>query len=525
MEGDKAMGKKRLMINLIANLVSYASSMIISFYLTPFLVSHLGKEVYGFYGLANNVVNYVSILSIALNSMAAKYITVELVRGNKIKAEQYYSSIFFSNVILSAIITPALLIIIFKVQSIFNISDTYLKDVRILFALVFSTMILNLVFSVVGSATYAKNRVDLKAYSNIGRTLLRIFLYVLLFTVFKPSIVYVGVVALVLELYNSIAQYVIKQKIMPELKVAVKNFSLPLIVETLKVGVWNSLNHLGDLLLSSSDLMLANIMIGESAGGTISIIKTMPSLLSGIITAINGVFMPRISTRYGENNIKKLVEEVHISQRIMGVMTTSVVMMLIIYGKEFYELWVPGNDSNLLMILSALDVSRMMIVGVTWPVANLNIVTDRIKIPSLLVIVSGVLNVSSMYLLIKYTGLGIYSIPLTTLVLTVCYYGFFIPIYPCKFLNVSKTTFFKPVLEMLLSASLIFVIIQIFKQFIIVDSWFSFLLFGGISGIISLMISMLVFFKPSGIKDALLIMSEWLKNRNRNKGLNNDNIS
>ena len=66
---------------------------------------------------------------------------------------------------------------------------------------------------------------------------------------------------------------------------------------------------------------------------------------------------------------------------------------VILFAKEFYDLWVPGNDSDLLMKLSSIDISRMLFVGVTWPIANLNIVMDKIKYPSLLVIASGIANV------------------------------------------------------------------------------------------------------------------------------------
>ena len=284
------MGKKRLAINLITSLLSYGISIVVSFYLTPFLVNNIGKEVYGFYGLANNVVNYVNIISIALNSMAAKYITVELLQGNKIRANQYYTSIFVSNIALSVILAPVLLYIVVSIQCIFNISDIYLDDVRLLFALVFSTMIINLVSSIFGCATYTTNRIDLRAYTDLGRALLRVILYILVFTVFKPSIIYVGFVALILEVYNSIVQIFLKRRLEDNLQLKKKFFNLRLVIDTMKVGVWNSLNHLGDLLLSSSDLMVANIMIGESASGNISIIKTMPTLISGVITAINGVF-------------------------------------------------------------------------------------------------------------------------------------------------------------------------------------------------------------------------------------------
>lgn len=145
---------------------------------------------------------------------------------------------------------------------------------------------------------------------------------------------------------------------MPDMKIKRKDFDKKLIGDTLKVGIWNSLNQLGDLLLSSSDLLIANIMLGELASGNISIIKTIPVLISGIITAINAVFMPRVARLYGENDKEKMIAEVKNSQLIMGAIITPVVVLFILCGKDFFTLWVLANDSDLLMKLLLIDFRR-----------------------------------------------------------------------------------------------------------------------------------------------------------------------
>ena len=494
------MGKRRLTINLIANLFTHLVSVLVSFFLTPYLVNQLGKELYGFYGLANNVVNYITVISIALNSMAAKFITVELVRGNELKAKQYYASVFFSNVVFSVLLAPILVLIVIRLQDIFIVSNSYLADVKILFALVFSAMLLRFVTSVCGSATYATNRIDLKAYADFWKSIFRICLFVALFAFLKPSIVYIGLVLVLLEVYSAAVQIVFAKKLTPMLVIKRAYFNLKLVIDMLKIGVWNSINYLGDLLLSSSDLVIGNIMLGEAASGTLAIIKTIPTLISGVITAINAVFMPRITTRYGQRDRIALVKEVNTAQRIMGIFTTTVVMLIIVFGHEFFNLWVPGNNSSLLMSLSAIEVSRMMIIGVTWPVANLNIIMDKIKTPSLLVIASGVTNVLSMYVLIKYVGIGIYAIPLTTLIISGMFYGVFIPLYAAKLQGIKWYTYFTPIAEMLLSATIIYVIVWPLKTHFIINSWIGFFFYGSICGIIALTICILVYFKPKHIR-------------------------
>lgn len=70
------MNTKRLLINLIASITSLVLSLTISFFLTPFVVSTVGTEAYGFVSLANNFVGYAQIFTLALNSMASRFITI-----------------------------------------------------------------------------------------------------------------------------------------------------------------------------------------------------------------------------------------------------------------------------------------------------------------------------------------------------------------------------------------------------------------------------------------------------------------
>lgn len=491
------MNFKRLSINLIANVFSYLVATVLSFLITPFLVNHLGKEIYGFYGIANSFVNYITIIATALNSMAAKYITVEVVRGNNNQAKKYYSSIFFSNIILCLILTPILIVIIFNLNIILNISDTYLGQVQWLFVLIFSAMILRFATSIYGTATYTTNRMDYRAYIDLAKAGLRLVLYIFLFTVFRPSIVYLGIVLFFLEAFNSVAQIILSKKLMPDLRIEREFFDYHLVINTLKVGVWNSLNQLGDLLLSSSDLIMTNILLGESASGNISIIKTLPTLISGVITAINSVFMPRAANQYAQGNKEKLIKEIKYSQKIMGVAITPIVVTLIVFTKDFLRLWVPGNDIDLLTNLAIIDISRMLIVAIVWPVSNLNIILDKVKVPSLLVIASGVLNIISMCVLTTYTGIGIYAIVLTTFVLTLLFYGIFIPIYSGRNLKISPWSFVEAEIQMILSAVITLCIIGEIHRHFTITSWISFVLIGGMCGIVAIIISIIFFWKET----------------------------
>ena len=98
------MKNKNLLINIVTSIISLATSIGISFFLTPYIVDKIGKEAYGFIGLINNLVSYISIITIALNSMAGRFITIKIHQNNEKEANEYFNSVLISNIIMALLL-------------------------------------------------------------------------------------------------------------------------------------------------------------------------------------------------------------------------------------------------------------------------------------------------------------------------------------------------------------------------------------------------------------------------------------
>lgn len=93
----------QMIINLIANLISFAVTLGISFFLSPYIVQKLGAEANGFITLANNFISYATLVKTALNSVGSRYIIVAYHRGEIDKVNKYYSSLFFGDLIIGIV--------------------------------------------------------------------------------------------------------------------------------------------------------------------------------------------------------------------------------------------------------------------------------------------------------------------------------------------------------------------------------------------------------------------------------------
>ena len=126
---------KRLLMTILTSGIATILSFLISFILTPYITNKLGVEAYGFVTLAKNFTQYATIITIALNSYAARYITVSYHNNDMEKAQEYISSVYYGDMAISAVIMIVAGGFILFLDRILNIS---LELVKIAFSFCFS---------------------------------------------------------------------------------------------------------------------------------------------------------------------------------------------------------------------------------------------------------------------------------------------------------------------------------------------------------------------------------------------------
>lgn len=496
-------GKKQVAINMAANIVSYSANIIISFILTPFLINTLGKETYSFYPIANTIVSYMSVLTNAMNSMASRFVTVSLVQQKNEDANKYFSSTLAANLILSFILLIPMVCVVALLDQFMEVPINSQAAIKTLFALVFSTTIINISASVFGIATFAKNRIDLRSLRELITAGLRLVLFFILYRFCAPSIAYVGVVTLSVAIVNILFQIFYTKTLLPEISLRKCFVSLSHTKELLSSSCWNAINTFGNTLLAGMSMILANIFYGAAASGAYSIVHTVPQFICGVIVMLVGVFYPVITYKYAQNDKEGLVKEIKSTQSIIGIFGCAVISVFSALAAEFFALWTPGEDSQYLSYLSFLTIMPHFIIACMWSLNNLNVVMNQVKIPALYTVGSGVANVLIAFAVYKIWAPGVASLPIISSVLQILWVGVFIPQYACRKLDVKWYTFYPTLIKALLCSAVVMVIITYVKSVFSLNSWLEFILFGGVSGVLALVLFGLVMMGHQNLKTVL----------------------
>jgi O-antigen/teichoic acid export membrane protein len=480
---------KQISKNIIYNSISFGINILISFFFTPYIIKMVGKEAYGFFPLVNNIIGYSSIVVSAISSMAGRFITIAYYENNKKETTQYFNSVLTAYIVISAIFTVIGLVAVFYINKMLTVPDYLLLEVQLLFLFALLTMILGLVTNIFSIGTYIKNRLDLSSMKDVLINIIRVSIILILFIVFRPSIVYMSLAAFCAAIVNVLCNLYLKKKLIPEIEINPKiYYSWHKIKEVTSSGIWVSINQLSNILNTTVDLLLTNIFISAMATGDYSIAKTVPSLIEQLGGMLAITFAPHFNILYAKKKYMELIKEINKSMAIMCTLLSFPIGFMLVNSDYFFKLWVPTAYSHTMYILSFVTILPIIVGAVTNPLFSVFTITNNRKVPALVLLVIGCFNMIIVYFLLKHTNLGVMAIAITSSVLLGLRNIIFTPIYGASCLHIKKTTFYMVLIKSIISVSIIAVVSFISRQFIEHITWLIFI----IDGLIVLCISQFV---------------------------------
>ena len=488
--------KSRTGINLIAQVIAFSINLAISFFLTPFIVEKVGVEANGFVSLANNFIEYAQLITVAINSMAGRFITIKIHQKNQEDANKYFSSVFIANLILSTILSIASVFIIIFINNLVNISDSILNDVRLLWAFIFANFILGLFTSVFNVSTFVKDRLDLNAFCNIKGYIIRICILLFCYLFLDVHVWYIGLALFFMGLYNLLKNIFYAKRLTPELKIRKKYFDFKAIIELLKSGIWNTLSKLSSILSSGLDLLITNIFISATAMGILSLSKTIPTVILSLFGTVAAIFAPSLTISYAKKDFALIESQLKQSIKLLGILSSIPLAILIGFGKEFYTLWAPSQDSSILYVLTLINCFNLIFALPLEPLYNVFTATNKIKISSLALIAFSTLSIITTFVMLKIVPDDM-NIKMLTILATSSFYNVirvltFLPMYGAKCLNFKLNTFYKPIIKNTISVIILAIIALSVKYLFAITTWISLFVACILVAIIGLILNVLI---------------------------------
>ena len=490
----------KIIRTIFVTFVAFAVNFLIIQLLTPFITDNVGTEAYGFVSLAKNIAGYAGYITIALNSHASRFISMEYHQNNLDKANMYFSSTFWGDFVLGSAIMGVALAAIYRLEVLFHIPQGIVTDVKLLFLFVFIKFWITTVFSVFETPAYVANKLDLVGVFKGISNCVEAAILLLLFLHLDTRLYYVGIGILGASLVIVLSNFWIGKRFTPTLKVSRAAYQFSAVKTLITNGIWTAIGSFGSVLNSGLDLVVCDTMLSPLAMGQLAITNNIKVILGSLYTIVGDSFKPHFLMLYAEQNVEKLKQELKMSMKFSGLVTNLFFAGFWALGLCYYRLWIPNEDLSLLFPLTVVSISGNILIGLESPIFFIYVLTLKQKVSCMFTLISGVLNVASMYILIKYFHMGIYAVVMTTVVLMTIIHLIPHPLYMAHALKLPWYTFYPDILRGLASCGILSLVFQGLSRLYLPSTWGMLVLFILLYSLLGALIHILVVFKPSEIR-------------------------
>lgn len=481
-------------INIICSVGVLVVNVCISFFLSPFIIKTLGVEANGFVNLANNFVSYANMIVTALNAMAIRFITIAYINKDYEKANLYYNSVFWGNLVIVAVLLMPAIFLILRLEKFINISLELTLDVKILFFMVFLGFFAKTAAPNWDCGTSVTNRMDL---TYIPSMLLAIFRGLFLFIVLSfltPEIWMVSLASLLVTLLELVVGCRNTHVLTPELKVSIKKkiCSVKVIIELVGSGIWNSISTVGNTLLSGLDLLICNINIGATEMGILSVSKVIPNLLVQLSESIRSAFAAEMMINYAKGDKVNMELCIRRAMKIMSVVVTIPTAGIVVMSDALYALWVPSQNAQLLQVLTILAILNYIFTSGVAVLFNVFTITNKVRYNSIAMILSGLFSIFITLILIRFTEFDLYAVAGVSSIVTILKNIIFILPVTAKLLGFRWYKFYPQVGVSLLCSSLIILVGITVRMIMPINTWLLFFLACVIIAILGLIMNLFI---------------------------------
>jgi len=431
---------RRFAVNVAANLGSLIVTVVVGLWYTPFMIRSLGVAVYGLVPLASSITNYLTVVTAAVCTMVARYITTDLARNDVVNANKHFNTFLIVGTLLAAVLFVVAAVFSFFLPVFFNIPPGQEHAAKNVFLGVAGAFLISTIANTFQSSIWVANRFEVRAMIEAGSTLLRAGLVLLSFRLWAPALWQVSIIIPTVAAFVLLADFVACRRLAPTLRVRPSDFDRSKLPELLATSQWLFWGQLGNLLFLNIDLVLVNILLGPLDSGRYAPLLQWVMLLRVVISLIAGTLSPEIVVRYARQDTQGLLQLTRQAAKFLGLVVALPCGLLCGLGRPMLGTWL-GPSFMELAPLSWLVLAPLAVEASQYHLSAITIAANKLRVPALSMLAFGVGNAALAVLLTRYFHWGLYGVAAAGAVTSILRNGLFAPLYTAAILHQPWSTF------------------------------------------------------------------------------------
>jgi len=423
-----------LKINALSNWVALAVAVLVGFFITPFIIRHLGKTGFGIWTLIGSIIGYYGILDLGVISAITRYVARYAGQKDYKSLNETISASLAIFCVVGFIIVGASFAIAAPLSNFFNIPTEQVREFQQVIRLLGLTAGLSFISNLFDAIIRAHERFLAANVVAIFVTLTRTSLIVL-FLSRGFGLVGVAYSHLVSAVLMIILTLVLCKLFFPYFQPKIRLVSWHVLYTVLSYGAATTVLAVADIMRFNLDSFVIGKWINVRAVAVYGVAALLIRFfLQFIASGTQRVFTPRFSLIDGQGKRSELQELFLKSLSVSAFLSFGVGTLIVIVGRRFIVLWVGSDFLGAVPVLWVLAVAYSLALAQTSGI-SLVYALKKHYLFAAASIVEGIANIGlSIYLAPRY---GILGVAIGTAVPMLIIKIFVQPIYVSRIIGIS----------------------------------------------------------------------------------------
>jgi O-antigen/teichoic acid export membrane protein len=421
----------RALKNVASSWGGLAVNIAVGFFLSPFILHHLGDEAFGLWVLIFSLTGYYGIFDFGIRSSLIRYVSKFQATGDKDELARLINTSLFTYTCVGLVLVVPTILGGLYVDRLFHVSPAFLRDARILFLMVGYSLALGFPLGISGGILEGLQKFYLLNWTNIVATLLRAILIIYVLR-HGFGLLSVALITVSLPLVASAVRAVIAQRLLA-IPYGWKYVSRDSLRQVANYGSVTFMIIVAGRLRFKTDAVVIGTFLSAAAITHFSIGARLVDYAGEVVGSLAQIFTPMSSHFHATGDYDRLRKIFVSGNRACALVMFPMTAALIVMGKSVIEAWVgPRYVSSYIVLLILLIPSTFYMAQST---------SNRIlfgmslhKSLAYIVLMEGIANVILSIVLVR--PLGIVGDAIGTAIPLLCTSLFFLPRHMCRQLGI-----------------------------------------------------------------------------------------
>lgn len=429
---------RRIASNVLSNWFALAITTLVGFFLSPFVVHHLGNLAYGVWVMIASLVGYMNLLDLGLQSAVIRFVSKGVAQKNEEESSQAVSGALWIRLWISLAIVCAGLLFAALFEHFFVIPVALQRAARLTIILSAITVAVNLWCGVFRGVLVALHRYDLSSAVSIVQTSLRAVGFVVLLRWGD------GILALALwELCISVIANAVTVSlcfwIYPRLKLIFARPDRATLRKLVNYSSYIFVINIAVQIAYFTDNLVVGGFINPAAVTLYAIGGVVIAYARQIVASMATTFAPLASTFEAEAKFTHLQRLLIHGTRAAVLVSLPIEAALFFRGETFIRLWMGEQYAH-----PSGTVMKILLLSVVFTSANATsggvaYGMEKLRAVAVWAIAEGAANLILSVILVRQ--IGIYGVAWGTSIPSLVVELFLWPRFVCKLVDIPVRTY------------------------------------------------------------------------------------